>query len=147
MRALVRNLPVFISIFTFGGITYSSLEVAYRGSSHWTMTITGGLCFFMLYMIAIYIKASFWKKAAFGAFLITCTEFVVGIIVNKVLGWEIWDYSDLPFNFMGQICLGFTIMWVGLSVVSIWLCKYIFLLKRRSEQKAFYSNFHLDMPG
>ncbi len=31
------------------------------------------------------------------------------------LGWDVWDYSDLPGNFLGQICPQFAALWCILS--------------------------------
>ena len=38
---------------------------------------------------------------------------------------NIWDYSDLPFNLMGQICLLFSVFWFFLSIIAIWLDDYL----------------------
>lgn len=49
-----------------------------------------------------------------GALFVTAMEFVVGIPLNLMLGLHIWDYSSLPFNLLGQICLPFTVLWFSL---------------------------------
>ena len=41
--------------------------------------------------------------------------------LNLMLGLHIWDYSDMPFNFLGQICLPFTILWLFLSLLCIFV--------------------------
>lgn len=51
--------------------------------------------------------------------VITVLEFVFGLIFNIWLGMNIWDYSALPLNIMGQVCLPFTIVWFFLSAVAI----------------------------
>ncbi len=35
----------YICVFLSGGIIYSFIEVAWRGYTHWSMTIAGGICF------------------------------------------------------------------------------------------------------
>ncbi len=48
--------------------------------------------------------------------IITTLEFIVGYIVNIILKWNVWDYSNMPFNIMGQICLGFSTLWFALGI-------------------------------
>jgi len=45
--------------------------------------------------------------------------------VNIVLGWEVWDYSQLPLNIMGQVCLLYSGMWFFISMPAIWLSAWI----------------------
>ena len=54
-----------------------------------------------------------------GSAIITVLEFITGLIVNVWMGLNIWDYSDMPLNIMGQICLPFTIAWLFISGVAI----------------------------
>ena len=49
----------------------------------------------------------------------TAVEFVAGVIVNITMHLEVWDYSALPLNLMGQICLPFTAIWLALSFPAI----------------------------
>ena len=37
----------YICVFLSGGIIYSFIEVAWRGYTHWSMTIAGGICFML----------------------------------------------------------------------------------------------------
>ena len=60
-----------------------------------------------------------------GGTIITILEFITGCIVNLWLGWNIWDYSELPYNLLGQISLFSSIGWVGLSLVGILLDDFI----------------------
>lgn len=69
-------------------------------------------------------------QGVIGACFITAMELVSGLILNVWLGLGIWDYSAIPLNFMGQICLPFSILWVLLSVVAVvlddWLRYWLF---------------------
>ena len=40
---------------------------------------------------------------------------VFGLIFNCALGMGVWDYSRVPLNLWGQICLPFTLIWLGFS--------------------------------
>ena len=48
-----------------------------------------------------------------------------GVIVNIWLKLGVWDYSGLPLNILGQVCLPFYFAWVGLSVVAIVFDDYL----------------------
>jgi uncharacterized membrane protein len=69
-------------------------------------------------------------QGAIGAAIITALEFVAGVVLNVWLGLGIWDYSAMPFNVLGQICLPFTLAWVPLAVVAVvvddWLRHFLF---------------------
>lgn len=102
MRA-VRPL-VLCSI---GGLLYVLCELVFRGRSHWTMFVVGGLCFWLIGLINEVIPWNMpvWLQCIIGAVIITTVEFIAGCIINIWLGWQVWDYSGLPFNILGQVCL------------------------------------------
>lgn len=115
-----------------GGCVYFLIEMAWRGHSHWTMAVLGGVCFVLIGDINEFIP---WNmplvlQGAIGSGIVTLLELVSGIILNLWLGLGIWDYSNMPFNFLGQICLPFSLLWVALSVVAVilddWLRYWLF---------------------
>ena len=115
-----------------GGCVYFLIEMAWRGHSHWTMAALGGVCFVLIGDINEFIP---WNmplvlQGAIGSGIVTLLELVGGIILNLWLGLGIWDYSNMPFNFLGQICLPFSLLWVALSVVAVilddWLRYWLF---------------------
>lgn len=113
MDNLIRKLILFL----IGGFGYFGLELLYRGYSHWTMFLTGGIAFLCLFsLFTCHISFPFWACCITGALIVTGIEFVVGMIVNTWLGWEIWDYSRLPYNLLGQISLPFSIIWLLLCI-------------------------------
>lgn len=67
----------------------------------------------------------FQYQCLLGAGIITVLEFITGIIVNIILGWNVWDYSDRPFNLLGQICLKDSFYWIFLSGLAILLDDYV----------------------
>ena len=64
-------------------------------------------------------------QALIGGTMVTCLEFITGVIVNIWLKLGVWDYSGLPLNILGQVCLPFYFAWVGLSVVAIVFDDYL----------------------
>lgn len=124
---ILKKILKFITLFLIGGAIYFGIECLWRGWSHWTMFILGGLCFVTIGGLNEFYKweMPFWKQCLIGAAVITALEFAVGMIVNKWLGWGVWNYSQLPLNICGQICLPFSIIWTALSGVAIVLDDYL----------------------
>jgi len=112
-----------ITVFLLGSALYGSIELLSRGWTHWSMLLAGGICTSIMYCITNQILMPIWQKWLICAASITTVEFLCGIIFNLHLDWHIWDYSAKPFNLMGQICAAYSIMWLGLSVPGVWLCK------------------------
>lgn len=74
--------------------------------------LTGGICFAAI--VSLFERKSHLKwyyKALLGAGIITTAEFLVGVMVNLVFAWQVWDYSAMKFNILGQICPQFTFLW------------------------------------
>lgn len=113
-------------LFGIGGLLYVLIELTVRGRTHWSMFTVGGLAFFLIGFInEKYKKMPLAKQMLIGALVITALEFTCGCIVNLWLGWGVWDYSNMPFNLLGQICLPFTAIWFFLSAVSVVLDDWI----------------------
>lgn len=56
-----------------------------------------------------------------GGAAATAAEYSMGIFYERVLGVKFWDYSDLPMNVGGKVCLLFTAVWSLLSLVLVYL--------------------------
>ena len=145
-----------IILFLIGGTIYYLIEMMWRGYSHWSMFILGGICFVIMGLLNEHKfswKDSIVKQAVISALIITTFEFITGCIVNLWLGWEVWDYSELPFNLLGQICLYFSILWIPLSMAGIilddWIRYLCYLLLRKYipgmeiRQKPHYKLFSI----
>lgn len=53
-----------------------------------------------------------WLILYIGSFVLTTVlEYFTGLILEKVFQNKWWDYSDIPFNIQGYICLKFSIIW------------------------------------
>lgn len=113
MKALCKNLFLFI----VGGILYYLIEIIWRGRSHFSMFFVGGLCFVLIGKINEYIswETPVYIQSILGSIIITTIEFISGCILNIWLGLGVWDYSNIPFNLFGQICLPFSILWIFVS--------------------------------
>ncbi len=110
------------TVFLSGGILYSLVEILWRGYTHWTMTLVGGICFLLLYWMNGHMKGSaFLVRCLVGAGVITAIEFLTGLVVNLILKMNVWDYSGMPFNLLGQVCLFFSCMWFLLCIPAFWM--------------------------
>lgn len=128
-------------LFLIGGRLYTWIEILWRGYTHQTMFFLGGLCFIVMGLYNEHIfpwELSLMMQAIISAVTITIFEFIMGCIVNLWLGWHVWDYSQLPFNLLGQICLYYFLLWIPLSVVGIILDDWI--------RYAFYLLLHRHIP-
>lgn len=104
-------------VFLIGGVTYAMIEIMWRGNTHWTMLLLGGLCFLTLYKLFGYINNySLIEKCVLGAIVITALEFIVGCIVNLIFHMNVWNYSRMPLNLSGQICILYSTLWGFLCI-------------------------------
>ena len=109
--------------FLMGFFLYSLIEIVGRGYTHWTMALTGGGVLAILYALNSRTAISLIKSCIFGSLIITAIEFSVGVFDNLIMGWNVWDYSDMPLNLLGQICLPFSVGWFFLCIPAYYLCK------------------------
>lgn len=124
---LMKNLSEYMFLWTIGGCIYYGFELFFRGYSHWSMFILGGLCFLFFWIQGKVIKWQdpLWLQVLRCMVFVTAMEFITGIIVNKWLRLNVWDYSRLKFQLFGQISLQFSIIFSGLSAVGILLSAYL----------------------
>lgn len=112
----------YLTIFLTGGMIYYFMEIFTRNYSHFSMIICGGLCTVCCGAIN-QIKRNIgiiWQMLI-SAIIITVLEFITGYIVNIRLNIGVWDYSYLPFNIMGQVCLLYSGLWMFLSLIIIFV--------------------------
>ncbi len=109
-----------IWLFGIGGILYGLIELCWRGRTHWSMIIVGGICFRLIGYIHERYRAiySTITRCALCAGVISLVELIAGLIVNKWFQLDVWDYSRIPFNILGQICPVFSVCWGALSLLA-----------------------------
>ncbi len=123
---LWRGVKKYGLCFVLGAIGYAAIEVIWRGYTHWSMMIAGGLCFIIFSLVAErFRERSIFFKAAVCALGVTAVEFIFGVLFNLVLRMEVWDYSHMPLNILGQICPLFTLMWAGIAIAFLPLADVI----------------------
>ena len=73
-------------VFGTGASFYSLLETIWRGHTHWSMSLTGGLVLLTVYTAERRTHHTLWRRCLRSAGIITAYEFVVGCLVNLRLG-------------------------------------------------------------
>lgn len=120
----IKNLIIFL----LGGALYVCIELLWRGHSHISMFFVGGLCFLLIGLQNP--RRSVLRQMLRGTALITGLELLSGLLLNRLLGLHVWDYSHLPLNLCGQICLPFCLLWFPLSGLALlaedWLRHLLF---------------------
>ncbi|MBQ9412707.1 MAG: hypothetical protein IJU29_06395 [Oscillospiraceae bacterium] len=127
------EVPELILTFLVGGLGYGGLEILWRGHTHWTMLLLGGVCFTVIYALTVLTRLRLWETWFFSAAAVTGLEFLSGCVLNLYLGWNVWDYAGLPGNVLGQICPAYALGWLGLCVPSSFLA--LFLRRRFRRRK------------
>lgn len=123
----MKRLSEYLFLWALGGCIYYSFEMLFRGFSHWSMFILGGICFvfFAVQGKMLLWQDPLWLQLVRCMVFVTSMEFITGIIVNKWLHMQVWDYSRLPLQLFGQICVPFIIIFSGLAAVGIILSGYL----------------------
>ena len=117
----------YLFLFLLGGAVYYGVEILWRGFSHYSMFITGGICFLYAGLQNEWTDwdRPLWKQVLqVDLFILSC-EFICGVIVNLWLGLNVWDYSNLPFNILGQVCLPYALLFLPLALIAIVIDDYI----------------------
>ena len=99
--------------FLIGAVGYPLLELAWRGRTHPSMVLAGGMSVALIHRIGQTNMPPLGKALACGIG-ITAIEAGCGLMWNR--RHQVWDYRRLPLNWRGQVCLPFSLAWCGLSV-------------------------------
>lgn len=116
----------YFFVFLTGMVAYPLLEILWRGYTHATMAVAGGICLCAVYFISCgRVRFGIFSAAFLGAAVITAVEFVFGLIFNVAVGMNIWDYSSRPANLMGQICAEYSLLWFLLCILLVPVCRAV----------------------
>ncbi len=107
-------------LFYLGGAGYFGLEVLWRGWSHGSMFLAGGICFLLIgHLEEVRPVLPVPARMLLGAGIVTMVELGAGLLVNQ--NYQVWDYRGQPGNFLGQICPVFSLLWVPVSLMAMGL--------------------------
>lgn len=138
-------------LWTWGGTVYFFMEVIYKSmkgrpeSISWTMLMLAIVLCIPLERAGSELpwECSLWLQALIAMLLITLTELASGLVLNVLLGLSIWDYSNVPFNLYGQICLPFCVLWYFVCLFAIPIFDWLRWVVCGTEKPRYYliSNF------
>lgn len=127
MKTFFKKLIEYFILLVVGGSIYVTMEILFRGYSHISMFIVGGLCLCLIGVLNEFYKWDMYIEwqVLIGVGIILTLEFISGCIVNLWLDLNVWDYSNMPLNLLGQICLPFALLWIPLAFLAILLDDYL----------------------
>ena len=127
MKDIWKRVIKYTVLFVAFSALYVWIEIMFRNRSDRSMAFLSGAVGIIIGLLNNIIPWSMGlvQQGLIGGFLIvTPMEFFVGkFLVNQDL--NIWDYTNMPCNIDGQICLPFTLIWCIISVVVVVLDDYL----------------------
>ena len=104
-------------IFLTGGAGYVGMELCWRGRSHSSMFLAGGLCLLLIgHLEEVEPKLPSFLRVLTGAGIITTVELGTGLLFNR--DYSVWDYRQAWGNYLGQICPAFCLAWVPVAALA-----------------------------
>lgn len=134
----MRKAVLGLLLWTWTGTTYFFAEVVFKTlrdhpeAISWTMLALAILLAIPLERFGAELPwdCPLWLQALICGTAITVAELAAGLVLNICLGMAVWDYSTLPGNLWGQICLPFSALWALLAgfavVLDDWLRYWMF---------------------
>lgn len=116
-----------ILIFIMGAL-YMVLEGMWRGWTHISMLVVGGISAFLIGRLnehPAFYDRKMWQECIIGTAIILILEFTSGMVLNVWLKLNIWDYSDTWGNLYGQICIPYAILWFMLVPFCVFVDDYL----------------------
>lgn len=120
----------YLLLFALGGMAGWVLELFFRRLVHGEWVNPGflngpllplyGFGTVILYAISDLALEWWWKLPIFFI-LLTAVEYMAGIIFIKGMGLKLWDYSKCWGNIQGIICPLFSLAWLAVGAVFLFL--------------------------
>ena len=121
MKNFKKNLAEYLFLFWVGGSVYIEIELLYRGYTHWSMFVLAGIVFITVGWMNECIfdwHTQFGWQVLIATLWATGLEYACGMILRH-FGLQVWDYSNVPLNVDGLICVPFMFVWAVLMIVAI----------------------------
>ena len=124
--------PGQLVLFAMGGTAYLALEIAWRGTTHWTMFLAGGACLCALDALGR-LPLPTPLLAGIGAVGVSVLELGTGLACRRLLHVEVWDYSQEWGNLAGLVCPKYTALEVRFIALDVCYNKTIAKQKGRGS--------------
>ncbi len=126
MSDSIKKTLYFIPFVIAGGSAYVLIEILFRGYSHISMFVLGGICLTLVDIAdRAFYRLGTLPKAVICGLIISIAELIAGIVLNLYMELYVWDYSNMRFNLLGQICPQFSVMWILLSIPALYLARAV----------------------
>lgn len=143
---MVMRLVFF---YCFAGGVYMTLELLYRQYTDYHMFYLAGIIGLIFLCINEWLdyETDFSLQVFICGISALIGELICGLTFNA--DYHIWDYRELPFNFMGHIQLHFAIIWFVLAAIFIPILDYIdyYMFPRKGIKKPYYKIFGKTLRG
>ena len=112
-------------LFLTGSWAYPAIEMLWRGETHSSMALAGGHLPVLdqphllrglrgqQHIQPVPGGGGHHHRGGAGA----------GAGAQLPAGFDIWDYSNVPLNLLGQVCLPYSFLWMGISLPAMALCE------------------------
>ena len=103
---MMRKISKYLFFWALGGALYYTFEILFRGFSHWSMYVLGGICFVFFYIQGESMgwQEPVWKQTLRCTVFVTAGEFITGIIVNKWLHYSLGLQPDAVTGIWTDLC-------------------------------------------
>ena len=94
--------------FTAEGAAAIAIVLILHPVARWLLKVTGNrvvLAVFLSFLV--------------NALVCTSIDFTTGMVANQ--DYQLWDYRDMPFNFMGQVCLQNSLVYSIAATLIVWV--------------------------
>ena len=124
-------------VLLLGAAGYPLAELCWRGRTHWSMALLGGMCLCGILYVSECTEGvlDLFSRALLCSIIISEAEFIFGVMFNLIAGLGIWDYTEKPLNLLGQVCAEYSLLWLSLSLPAISLFDRCGASKERREKK------------
>lgn len=110
--------------FILGALIYLGIEVMWDGHTDRRMGLVGGLAFVITGRFTDWFNLPVINTWILIGTVIVIMELIAGIMWNR--DYKIWDYRRIPFNYKGQICLPFFLLWIfPIAPFILWMDKLL----------------------
>lgn len=148
MNKRLRRHKIVLSVllWTWLATVYFFLEVAWKSlhgrpeTISWTMLVLALILAIPLERCGAEMPwhSPLWLQGIVCGTGITAAELIAGLVLNMWLKLGIWDYSGLPLNLAGQICVPFWLLWCVLSIPAIVILDFLRYAVEGGERPHYY---------
>lgn len=140
---MAKTVLRYFALFSIGALSYGMIEIFVRGFSHISMGLLGGMTFTLVAVLnnARRYGLSTTAHVIITTAFITVSELITGVILNINMHLCIWDYSEIPLNYKGQICVPFIFLWVLMSIFALFVEEFLREKYFRTEKSLYPALF------